>query len=251
MRANTPMPEILERTDFLKGAAAGFTTRRGGVSSGPYASLNLGFHTGDDPAKVRQNRAILAASLGAEPVYMRQIHSSRVIAVDAPLKEEPECDGLVTATPGLPLAVMTADCLPLLLCAEDGRACAAVHCGWRGAAGGIVKAAVEKMREITPAPLRAFMGPCIGPESFEVGPEVREAFSSLRGSGEAFITARGDRLRCSLPKLAALALLRCGAAPDAVRWCGEDTYASPERFFSYRREHVTGRMVSVIALNPR
>lgn len=243
------MTEVLRPVTCFAHAQAAYSLRTGGVSLPPYDCLNLGDHVGDDLKAVARNRAIFAKAFGADPVYMQQVHGTEVIVLDARPAAIPVCDALVTATPGLALAVMTADCLPLLLCSEDGRACAAVHCGWKGLAGGIVANTVKAMRKLTSAPIAAYMGPCIGPASFEVGPEVKERFATLLGNVDyAFAQGRSDRLWCSLPSLCAAALKAEEIDMSCVHQAYCDTFADPAHFFSYRRNPVTGRMATVVML---
>lgn len=243
------MTEVLRSVSCFTHARAAFSLRAGGVSLPPYDSLNLGDHVGDDPEAVGENRAIFAEAFGAAPVYMKQVHGTEVVVVNDIPAEIPVCDALVTAMPGLALSVMTADCLPLLLASSDGRACAAVHCGWKGLAGGIVGNTLKVMRRITSSQIEAFMGPCIGPASFEVGPEVRERFELLLGKVDfAFAKGRGDRLWCALPALCAAALGKEGVDMSSVHQSFCDTFADPESFFSFRRSPTTGRMATVVML---
>ncbi len=214
------------------------TTREGGVSQGPYASLNLAGHVGDDPRAVAENRARLerALRLPASPCWLRQIHSSRVVEA----KEGVEADGSFTYRPGIVCAVLTADCLPVLLCDPGGQV-AAVHAGWRGLAAGVLEAALAAF----PSPHRvmAWLGPAIGPAAYEVGEEVKGAFPE---DGEAF-HPQGGRWRADLPRIAQRRLKRAGVrAIYESRAC---TFES-RRFFSYRRDGITGRMATLIWIEP-
>lgn len=150
------------------------TIRDGGVSVGPYAYLNLGDHVGDDPVAVARNRALLRATLPADPVWLKQVHGNIVADADR-TAGVPDADASVARKAGAICAVMTADCLPLLLCDEAGTVVAAVHAGWRGLAGGVVEATVKAMN-VAPEQLLVWLGPAIGPAAFEVGDEVRQAF---------------------------------------------------------------------------
>jgi YfiH family protein len=226
------------------GVHAATTTRLGGVSVGPYASFNLGDHVGDDPRAVTANRARLAAALAlpAPPLWLTQVHGVTVAGADDP--PGVEADARHAAVPGAVCAVLTADCLPLLLCSDDGREIAAVHCGWRGVVGGIVAMAVARFAA-RPASLRAWLGPAIGPVAFEVGPEVREGFLATDAGADAcFRPASGERWLADLPALTARALTAAGV--NRVSASGACTVTDAERFFSYRRDGVTGRMATLI-----
>lgn len=237
---------VLEISGVFPGSVAAFqSTRQGGVSCGPYASFNLGLHVGDDVNAVQANRALLKAKTRSERlVFMQQVHGAKVEIVTAP--EMPLiCDGLVTQIPGLALCVMTADCLPLLMASKDGMVVAAVHCGWRGLQQNIVQEAVRVMRTMTDAPLQAWMGPAAGPESFEVGEDLYEIFTSEDPRLRVCFAARPDGKY--LLNLYALTRIKLNAAgvPDCAA-LQLDTIQEPELFFSYRREKVTGRMAAVI-----
>ena len=226
------------------GVRAASTTRLGGASVGPFAGFNLGDHVGDDPRAVAANRAALGAALGlpAPPGWLSQVHGCAVAGPD----DAPgfAADARYADRPGVVCAVLTADCLPLLLCSDDGREVAAVHCGWRGLAAGIVGVAVGRFAA-APASLRAWLGPAIGPAAFEVGGEVRERFVAADAGADAcFVPGRGGRWLADLPALTRRAL----AAVGVQRIHGVDacTVSEPERFYSYRREGVTGRMASLV-----
>lgn len=226
------------------GVRAGNTLRTGGVSVGPYASLNLGDHVGDERERVAENRRRLrtALNLPAEPVWLNQVHGSEVVKADSPHTRM--ADAAWTDERGVVCAVMTADCLPILLCNRLGTRVAAVHAGWRGLAGGVVEAAVAALA--TPD-LIAWLGPAIGREAFEVGDEVRWAFIERLGDdcGNAFRPANG-KWRADLYALARQVLNRVGiAAVYGGEYC---THSDPTRFFSYRRDGQTGRMASLIWL---
>ncbi|MEW6612574.1 MAG: peptidoglycan editing factor PgeF [Pseudomonadota bacterium] len=226
------------------------STRAGGVSEGPYAGLNLATHVGDAPERVARNRALLrtAAGLPAEPRWLEQVHGTAVAEFREPGAAVPRADGAVTGTPGVVLAVMTADCLPVLLADAAGRRVAALHAGWRGLADGMLEAGVAAMERPGSA-LCAYLGPAIGPAAFEVGGEVRERFLAWRpAAADAFRPSPAGRWLADLYALARLRLQAAGV-PAAQIFGGElCTYAQAERFFSYRREGVTGRMASLIWL---
>ncbi|WP_028080517.1 peptidoglycan editing factor PgeF [Solimonas soli] len=222
------------------------TTRLGGVSAGPYASLNLGSNTADDPARVASNRARLRAALALprEPAWLRQVHGCTVVDAATVAGEAPAADAGQSGLPGVVCAVLTADCLPVLFCADDGSWVAAAHAGWRGLAAGVLEATL-RCAPLPPARLMAWLGAAIGPGHFEVGPEVREAFVGARPeAGAAFAPGRGDRWQADLYALARLRL--AGAGLLRVHGGGLCTYADAVRFYSFRREPHTGRMAALI-----
>lgn len=222
------------------------TTRTGGVSSGPYQSFNLADHVGDSAGAVSKNRARLVAELGleAEPVWLSQVHGVRVIRADD--VTDRFADGSFTQSPGVVCAVLTADCLPLLLCDRTGSRVAAVHAGWRGLASGVVEAAVDAMA-CDGSQLIAWLGPAIGPDAFEVGGEVREAFLDHDDDARlAFTPGREGRWYADMHVLARQRLQRRGVgAVYGGHWC---TWTERQRFFSYRRDGRTGRMATLIWL---
>ena len=217
------------------------TTRTGGVSAGDYASMNLGLRSGDAPSNVEGNRAIVRGLLPAEPRWLAQVHGAQVaVHARADAGAVPTADAAVAAAPGLVCAVLTADCMPVLLCDESGGRVAVAHAGWRGMAAGVIENAVRAMG-VEPARLLAWMGPAIGPGAFEVGPEVREAFvAGDAGADEAFRAHRPGKYMADLYALARRRLDRAGVARvSGGAYC---TYTETERFFSYRREKRSGRM---------
>ena len=225
------------------------TTRAGGVSEGPYRSLNLAGHVGDAPAQVAANRARLraAAGLPAEPAWLEQVHGCGVCRLDAesvPGGIGRRADAAVTAHPDTVCAVLTADCLPVLLCDAGGSVVAAVHAGWRGLLDGVVEAAAVRMAR-PPATLMAWLGPAIGPDAFEVGDEVREAFCRrIDGAEAVFRPSPAGRWLADLYALARLRLAAIGVG--RVSGGGLCTLTDAERFFSYRRDGATGRMATLI-----
>ena len=223
------------------GVGALCTTRAGGVSPPPYASLNLALHVGDAPARVAANRRRLAALLGPGVEVAWLEHDPGATVRRARPGVTARGDGLWTDAPGLACAVLTADCLPVLLCDAAGSAVAALHAGWRGLAAGILQAGVAAMGR-PPARLMAWLGPAIGPARYVVGPEVRAAFP---GAKAAFAPAGDGRWHCDLYALARLALAAAGV--EAVYGGGACTY-DDRRFYSYRRDGVTGRMASLVWL---
>jgi len=226
------------------------TTRNGGGSQGRYASLNLATHVGDDPAVVAANRAVLRSWLPAEPVWLEQVHGTNIVMAESAPGERslpPVADGAWTRQPGVVCAVMTADCLPVLFCDDAGSVVAAAHAGWRGLCAGILERTVEAMR-VTPARIQAWLGPAIGPGAFEVGTEVRSAFLQHdAGAAAAFVAGKKPgKWLADLYLLAKIRLARAGV----IEVFGGDfcTYTDAQRFYSYRRDGVTGRMASLIWL---
>ncbi|MBK7901256.1 MAG: peptidoglycan editing factor PgeF [Azonexus sp.] len=221
------------------------TTRDGGVSVGPYASLNLGDHVGDDAAAVRRNRERVQARLPGPALWLKQVHGTGVVDA-ASARPGVVADGAVAFRPGLVCAVMTADCLPILLCERGGSAVAAVHAGWRGLAAGVIEAGVAALARPGEECL-AWIGPAIGAAHFEVGDEVRQAFAALdAGAQEAFAPAPGGKWLADLERLARRRLAAAGV--EAIYGGGQCTAAQPERFFSHRRDGVSGRQGSFIWL---
>lgn len=242
IRPDWPAPERVR---------AASTTRAGGASDGAWASFNLGEHVGDDPAAVAQNRARLRSALALpdEPRWLRQRHTTKVVRADANTATV-EADGSVTQAPGVVCAVLTADCLPVLLCDRDATMVAALHAGWRGLAAGVIEAGV-RATGVPPGELLAWLGPAIGPERYEVGDDVPAAVCAADPDARAAFrpspTGAG-KWQADLGALARRRLARAGVPPDAVHggeWC---TASDPERFFSYRRDGVTGRMATLIWL---
>ena len=225
---------------------AGFTTRLGGVSAPPYHALNLGDHVGDDPAAVDENRRRLteALALPAVPRWLNQVHGCRVVSAGE-VTAGCEADASFTRVPGVVCAVLTADCLPLLLCDREGEGVAAVHAGWRGLADGVVEAAVRRLG-LPPERLLAWLGPAIGPERFEVGDEVYRRFVQAHPEARAAFRPAAGRWLADIYTLARLRLRHCGV--EAVFGGDRCTFTEHELFFSYRRDGVTGRMAAVIWL---
>ena len=254
------------------GVRALCTFRTGGASAAPYGSLNLGGHVGDAPAAVTENRRRLrvAAGLPAEPVWLEQVHGAHVADLDAAPDpggaEHPAdaghpggarrvgpADAAFTRRPGRVCAILTADCLPLLLAAESGDLVAAAHAGWRGLAGGVIEAtmaAVTAAGAVPPERLLAWLGPAIGPRHFEVGPEVREALlAGDPGAEAAFAPNTRGRFMADLGMLARRRLEARGV--ERIYGGGECTFDAADRYFSYRRDGVTGRQAALIWLEAR
>lgn len=224
------------------------TTRVGGVGRSPHDTLNLGRRAGDRPETVDENRRRVCAMLPADPLWLRQVHGSDVVDADAELAvpdEEPAADAAVTVVPGRVLAIMVADCLPVVIADVQGRAVGAAHAGWRGLSGGVLENTLAALRAKCPQATQwqAWIGPGIGPSVFEVGEDVVAAFAADGAEAQALFKPRPERRGkwlADLPGLAALRLQRAGVA--AVHASGLCTVLDPERFFSYRRDGETGRM---------
>lgn len=222
------------------------TTRLGGVSQGPWSSLNLGDHVGDDPAHVAENRARLRQQLPADPAWLTQVHGARVIQAG---HGDVEADAVVAREPGRVCAVLTADCLPVVFCDRAGSVVAAAHAGWRGLAQGVLEATVAAM-QVPPSDIMAWMGAAIGPQAFEVGDEVRQVFVDLHAeAARAFVPHQSKQTGKWLADMYALARIRLRhAGVESVFGGDRCTFTESDTFFSYRRDGVTGRMASLIWL---
>lgn len=230
--------------------------RDGGVSAAPYDTLNLGDHVGDDPAAVAGNRRRFAASLeGARPVFLEQVHGVGVVELSDATPDATQADACWTTARGVACTIMVADCLPVLLTNRGGSLVAAAHCGWRGLAGQDGRGVLEVLWESV-APLAgdadamlAWLGPCIGPDAFEVGPEVRAAFVARdAGAAACFRGHAGGKFLADLPALArrrlqALGIHAIHGNNGSSAWC---TVGNPSRFFSHRRDRVSGRLAAAI-----
>ena len=219
------------------------TTREGGVSGAPWASLNLGDHVGDDPVHVAANRARLRRQLPAEPVWLKQVHSAR--AVELGCESNPEADASFTRKAGQVCAVLTADCLPVLFCDRAGSVVAAAHAGWRGLAEGVLEATVAAM-QVPPGDVLAWMGAAIGPQTFEVGDEVRRAFVERHPEAAASFVPQPTpgKWLADIYQLARIRLRHAGV--QAVYGGGRCTFNEADSFYSYRRDGVTGRMAALV-----
>jgi YfiH family protein len=229
------------------GVCGATTTREHGASRGAYAGFNLADHVGDAPRAVAQNRSRLRAALELknEPLWLSQVHGTECVPVEDAVPGI-QADASVSTTPGLVCAVLTADCLPVLFCDRAGTRVGAAHAGWRGLAGGVLEATVAAL-DAAPGELMAWLGPAIGPECFEVGPEVREAFvAEDPAAAVCFRAGAGDRF---LADLYALARRRLRAVDVVDCYGGEFcTYTDAERFYSYRRDGRCGRMATLVWL---
>jgi polyphenol oxidase len=229
------------------------TLRGGGASAPPYDSLNLGAHVGDDPQAVAENRRRVAVALAlpAEPLWLQQVHGAVVLDADSAAAHgaaPPAADAACTRQPGRVLAILVADCMPVLFASDAGDCIAVAHAGWRGLAGGVLEATVAAMQQ-EPRRLQAWLGPAIGPRHFEVGAEVRAEFLAHDvAAAEAFSANPRGRWQCDLGQLArqrlrAMGVTRIGAAALC-------THAATQRCFSYRRDGRTGRMAALIWMPP-
>jgi len=221
------------------------TTRHGGVSRGNFAGFNLADHVGDEESAVIQNREKLVSDLRLprEPFWLQQVHGIRVLNADASGMDR-AADGSVAFQPGLVCSVMTADCLPVLLCDTQGSRVAALHAGWRGLAAGILEQGVESL-QCNPRDLIAYLGPAIGPGVFEVGAEVRHAFVGKNpAAGSAFCSGDDNKWLADIYLLAIQRLAAAGV--EKVYGGGRCTYSEPDDFFSFRRDKTCGRMAALI-----
>lgn len=222
------------------------STRLDGQSTGPYYGLNLGDHVGDDAIDVEHNRLRFqqVSAMPSSPVWLEQIHSTHVLVADRATAPGQQADACVTRETGVVCCVMTADCLPVLLCDAQGTQVAAIHAGWRGLANGIIE---KTLAHFDSQPVFAWLGPCIGATAFEVGDEVKAAFvASDQQAEQAFVrhgSAPGKWL-ADLPQLAAQRLLSQGV--NNITHSNQCTYEQPARFYSYRRDGQTGRMATAI-----
>lgn len=230
------------------------TSRRGGVSLAPFddgsgtGGLNLGAHAADCVQHVRENRNLLRTLLPAEPAWLTQVHGTAIVDA-AGLSGAPEADASVTTAGGTVCAIMTADCLPVLFCDQNGWVVAAAHAGWRGLAAGILEKTVARMRAAGAGEITTWLGPAIGPEYFEVGEDVRQAFVAQdAGTSAAFqpILAHKGKYLADIYALARTRLRHAGV--HRISGGGLCTVSDSRRFFSYRRDKVTGRMASLIWL---
>jgi YfiH family protein len=235
------------------GVGAVMTTRRGGFSAAPFDSMNLRAEVGDDPLAVRRNQALLAQAIGATPVYLNQVHGARVVRLGpadiAPEAAVHQADASVSTETGIACTAQVADCLPVLFAAPG--AVAAAHAGWRGLAGGVVEAALAALCDAagcSSAQVQAWLGACIGPQRFEVGADVLRAFGAADDASDPsrFRPHAPGKWLANLPLLARDRLRACGVLSiGGGRWC---TVEDASRFFSFRRDRVTGRMVAAVWL---
>ena len=219
------------------------TLRKGGCSQGVWADFNLGDHVGDDPASVSANRQALCQLLPSEPVWLKQVHGTATVDTGF-LPNLPEADAAFARQPGSVCVVMTADCLPVLFCDRAGTVVAAAHAGWRGLLAGVLEETILRMA-VAPSDVLVWLGPAIGPECFEVGDEVRAAFVEASPvAGLAFRPHTAGKWLADIYLLARQRLVAAGV--EAISGGDLCTVSDPARFFSYRRDGVTGRMASLI-----
>ena len=253
-----PQPLLVEALSELPGVAHGFFTRRGGVSEGIYASLNCGVGSKDSPEAVRVNRDRVAARLSARRLMTcYQVHGTTAVIADAsaPASWRPKADVLVTATPGVALGVLTADCAPILLADPQARVVGAAHAGWRGAVAGIAEAALAAMEGLGAARRRvvAAVGPCIGRKVYEVGPELETEFLAQDAANARFFTRTTPEARPRLDLAAYVADRLQAAGVSVVKTASGCSFTSEKDFFSYRRSRLKGepdygRQISAIVL---
>ncbi|MCO7513778.1 peptidoglycan editing factor PgeF [Pseudomonas guariconensis] len=222
------------------------TTRGGGSSLPPYDTFNLGDHVGDDPAAVAENRRRLSDALHIQPAWLKQVHGLAVVEADPTVVAE--ADASWTARPGIACAVMTADCLPVLFCDRAGTRVAAAHAGWRGLAGGVLEATLDTLA-VPAEDVLVWLGPAIGPQAFEVGLEVRDAFTAVHPeAAEAFVP--GERPGKLMADIYTLARIRLAARGVTATHGGGFCTVSDPRFFSYRQTPQGGRFASLVWLQP-
>ncbi|MEZ5644157.1 MAG: peptidoglycan editing factor PgeF [Burkholderiaceae bacterium] len=242
-----------------------FTTREGGASALPFDGFNLGEHVGDDPAAVAANRQSLAGQIGRRPVFLRQVHGVQVARIDATCDDGQSADACLSTSADVACTIMVADCLPVLFADRRSRAVAAAHAGWRGLAAGVLEAAVGALRQASakdagnPPPatddIVAWLGPCIGPDAFEVGEDVRQAFLPFHGDVRPYVrpTKEGkylaDLAGLARQRLHALGINGVYGNDGSVNWC---TVTQSSRFFSHRRDArvlgSSGRMAACVWL---
>ena len=254
LRADWPAPPNVQTL---------MTDRHGGVSSPPWDSMNLGDHVGDAPDHIQINRQRLQSAVGVPLVFLKQVHGHRVVNLDACSTQGTEADACLATGPGVACTFMMADCLPVLMCDTRGQWVAAAHAGWRGLSGEDGLGVLESLRgsspvsQARPEDLLVWLGPCIGPQAFEVGPEVRAAFCDQDGAAEHLFQAlKPGKWLADLAGLARLRLRRLGIERvygnnSQSEWC---TVTDSVRFFSHRRDSLTlgqsGRMAACIWLKP-
>ncbi|MGO1298913.1 MAG: peptidoglycan editing factor PgeF [Vibrio sp.] len=223
------------------------STRIGGGSQGVYQGLNLGAHVGDNMKHVEGNRHAIAESLNmpSAPIWLNQTHSTRVLRAESPQLDTHDADGICTALPHVVCTVMTADCLPVLITNTCGTQVAAVHAGWRGLAGGIIENALAQIQ----GEALVWLGPAIGPDAFEVGADVIEAFTQVHPQTQSAFTPQANgKWLADMEKITRIRLHALGV--DNVYSSKLCTYQDPKQFYSYRRDGVTGRQASFIWIQP-
>ena len=236
-----PAPTVVHAVCTTRHAPLGTT----GGSKAPWNDFNLGDHVGDDPTAVARNRDMLRRVLRARPVFLSQVHGTQVLRLDAVTAEGAVADAAVTSETGLACTIMVADCLPVLFANRAGTVVGAAHAGWRGLVAGVLETTVLQMR--TPARrLQAWLGPCAGPQAYEIGAEVRAAFVDAQPeAAAAFVPTRPGHWRVDLPLLARQRLTAAGMTLHAIHGGAHCTISDPARFFSHRRDQRSGRMATL------
>lgn len=252
LNADVPLLSITGAS--WKGLRYGCTTRHGGVSQGPWATLNVGMHVGDEPAAVEENRRRLSVGLPGEPCWLEQVHGTEVVQTGKRgLSHPPKADAAVTVEPGVVLAIMTADCLPVVLADLDGRALGVAHAGWRGLAAGVLESTLAELKVLMPKARgwRAWIGPSISQKNFEVGDEVRQVFMDADPAASAYFVAgaTAHKWQADLSGLAVYRLATAGVYD--VETSGLCSYECDKLFHSYRRSPVCGRMATLAWLDHR
>lgn len=240
---------LIQLDFFPKNIKAAISTRHGGYSTGKYESFNLATHVDDNLSDVLKNRALLQDYVGDKKlVWMNQTHSNVVEFLNTDDRLLVQADGIISNNPNLCLCVMTADCVPMLLCSKDGEYFGAIHCGWRGVVDGIVCNAINLIKQHTTSDICIYLGPSIQKESFEVGPEVFELFSkNYSFAQECFIKLNNDKFLCDLFKIICKICNNLGVFN--LNYSLIDTFKQTDSFYSYRKEGITGRQVSIICKN--
>ena len=235
------------------------TTRAGGVSQAPYDGFNLGDHVGDDPLAVAQNRARLQQLIGTRPVFLSQVHATHVVELEAGTADGTQADACLSRASGVACSIMVADCLPLLFTDARGSFVAAAHAGWRGLAGvqgqGVLETLLQTLvtrHGVSAQDVRVWLGPCIGPDAFEVGPEVKAAFEQHAAQAADCFRAGvaqgkwlADLAALARQRLQALGVSHIYGNDGTASWC---TVSNASRFFSHRRDRVSGRLAACIWL---
>ncbi|CNH71290.1 polyphenol oxidase [Yersinia mollaretii] len=238
---------ILPDWPMPAGVKACSTTRHGGISASPYDSLNLGTHVGDITASVVANRQCLVelAGLPQMPIWLEQVHGTRVLHLEGGAISDVQADAVYSRVAGQVCAVMTADCLPVLFCSLGGDEVAAAHAGWRGLCTGVLEQTLAQFNA-APSSIMAWLGPAIGPQQFEVGEDVKQAFSDIDAQSATAFTPSGSKYLADIYSLARLRLQAVGI--HAIYGGNHCTVSEKQQFFSYRRDGITGRMASLVWL---
>ncbi len=252
MSVNTKASFMPISWELPANVGAVFTTRLGGSSHPPYDSFNLGVHVGDEPDSVAKNRQLLQDSIGIDDIHwLRQVHGNNVLEVTHDFQAEKEADAAWTSHSGRALVIQVADCMPVLVTDKRGSIVGAAHAGWRSLCAGVIQRLLDDMN-LLPREARVWLGPCIGPSRFEVGPDVFNAFMASpfflsANVDAAFLQGEGDRLFADLQLLAKSQLAQLGC--ESISSDPLCTHSDPETFYSYRRDGTTGRHGALIWIN--